>query len=66
MTTGNRRCPWEDRMDRLYLTANTVPDLIKSVLVLFSGMEKLTLKGRECATISKAPNSENNKYTLEY
>lgn len=42
MTTDKRRWyPWYDRIDRVYLSANIVPDLIKTVLALFSGMEKL-------------------------
>jgi hypothetical protein len=26
MTTDNRRYPWEDRMDCVYMSANMVPD----------------------------------------
>jgi hypothetical protein len=44
MTTENRRYPWDDRIERVYLSTNIGPDLIKTLLALFSGMEKLTLK----------------------
>lgn len=61
MTIDNRRCPWEDRIDRVYLRANIVLDL--TLVALFSGMEKVTLKLKNALEYQNLQNSENNNHT---